>query len=111
MKRINYGDVNYLVGDTVADTLVRYTVLLAATGDADVVEVNVLGPDGNPETATFALGPGILITAETTRSELGEPDNEAVVTYMRGRADKFLEGTQQSISRDTIAEFRTELPD
>jgi hypothetical protein len=82
MKRINYAEVSYLVGDDVADLLVRYTARLASSQQGDAVEVHVLGPDGNAETASFALGPGITMTAETTRSELDEPDNTATVAYL-----------------------------
>ena len=85
MKRINYDAVSYLVGDDVADILVRYTARLATSQLADAVEINVLGPDGNAETASFALGPGVAMTAETTRSELKEPDNRAALAYIEGR--------------------------
>ena len=83
MKRINYGDVNYLVGDEVADTMVRFTARLTTAQQGDAVEVNVLGPDGNAEVATFALGPGVAVTAESTRSVLAEPDNAAAVAFMK----------------------------
>jgi hypothetical protein len=109
MKRINYGAVSYLVGDEVADTIVRYTAMLAAEGDADAVEVNVLGPDGNPEMATFALGPGILMTAETTRSELEPPGNEDATAYMQERLQRHAKGAQprQPID-DMIADFQNQ---
>lgn len=82
MKRINYGEVSYLVGDDVANLIVQYTARLSTGRQADAIEINVLGPDGNLETSTFALGPGITMAAETTRSELEEPDNSAAIEHM-----------------------------
>ena len=102
MRRINYGAVAYLVGDNVADLLVRYTAVLSSKGDADAVDIEVLGPDGNPETATFALGPGILMTAETTRSELIEPDNSNIVAYMEQRLSRFSAGTYDHIAEEMV---------
>ena len=83
MKRINYGPVSYLVGDDIADLLVLYTARLAASQLAEAVEVTVLGPAGNTEVASFALGPGITMTAESTRSDLDEPDNAEVAARIR----------------------------
>lgn len=105
MKRINYGEVSYLVGDAVADLLVRYTAVLSTKSDADAIEINVLGPDGNPEVATFALGPGILMAAETTRSELDEPDNAEIVGYMEERLRRFAAGTHDHIVEEMVDGF------
>jgi hypothetical protein len=102
MKRINYGEISYLVGDDVADLLVRYTARLSSTGGADAVEINVLGPDGNPEVATFALGPGIIMAAETTRSELEEPDNSAAVTHMQGEIERIARALVAPMTPDDL---------
>src|SRR3954471_17784850 len=103
MKRINYGEVSYLVGDEVADHLVRYTAQLSASQTADVVDVNVLGPDGNPEVASFALGPGVPMTAETTRSELDEPDNTLALAHIISAIQRLTPSTIVPMSDEDLA--------
>jgi hypothetical protein len=102
MKRINYGEVAYLVGDHVADLMVIYTARLSSVGQADAVELDVLGPDGNRETASFALGPGITMTAETTRSELNEPDNSAAVAYIEAAIERLVPRTVGPMTPDDL---------
>jgi len=88
MKNIVYGESTWLIGDAAADALLDYAVLMAQTGSADNVEAVVLGPDGNRETASLVLGPATMITAQTTRSELDEPDNSALMEYLRVRLER-----------------------
>jgi hypothetical protein len=87
MKRIYYGEADFLVGDEAADTLVEYAVLMAKLGTADSVQVGVIGPDGNAEVATFVIGPATILMVETTRSELPEPDNAEAIKYMAERTE------------------------
>jgi hypothetical protein len=88
MKHLYYGESGFLVGDEVADVLVDYTVMMAKKDTADSVTVVVLGPDGNTEESRFVIGPATMLTAETTRSELEEPDNSKVIEYMRARMEE-----------------------
>ena len=83
MKNLAYGEVHFLVDDEAADAIVEYAVLMAKTGSADSVTLFVLGPDGNHEQTKFAIGPATMISAETTRSELEQPDNSEALAYMR----------------------------
>jgi hypothetical protein len=85
MKRIYYGEANFLVGDEAGDALVEFAVLVAKRSSADLVKLAVLGPDGNEETASFVLGPGTTVLVETTRSQLAEPDNTAALASLRER--------------------------
>jgi hypothetical protein len=88
MKRIYYGEADFLVGDEAADALVDYAVLMAKLGTADSVQVEVIGPDGNAEMASFVIGPATILMVETTRSELSEPDNAAAIRYMAERTQE-----------------------
>ena len=103
MKRINYGEVSYLVGDEVADLIVQYTARLSTGRQADAIDVNVLGPDGNLETSTFALGPGITMAAETTRSELKEPDNSAAIEHMEQAIQRMGPGVVAPMTADDMS--------
>jgi len=84
-----YGDVQFLVDDEAADAIVEYAVLMAQTGSADSVTLVVIGPDGNREKTTFAIGPASMVSAETTRSELEQPDNSAALDHMRKKTELF----------------------
>jgi hypothetical protein len=101
MKRIYYGEANFLVGDEAGDALVEYAVLVAKRGSADLVKLAVLGPDGNEETASFVLGPGTTVLVETTRSELTEPANDAAIASLRERMAE-LSATAVPIDADIL---------
>ena len=85
MKNLVYGESSWLVGDDAANAILEYTVLMAKDGAADTVDVNVLGPDGNSEMTTLVLGPATMIQAQTTRSQLQEPENFELIVYIRER--------------------------
>ena len=85
MKNLVYGESSWLVGDEAADAVLEYAVLMAKHGTADTLDVAVLGPDGNAETTTLVLGPSTMIQAQTTRSELVEPDNSALLAHVGER--------------------------
>lgn len=87
MKHVTYAQKSLLMGDDVADELLAYAAQLADAGSADNVEVNAVGIDGEEVTATFVLGNGIDLMAETTTSQLPEPDNSAVLAYIRERSE------------------------
>ena len=88
MKNLVYGESSWLVGDEAADAVLAYAVLMAKDGIADSVDVVVLGPDGNQETTTLVLGPATMIQAQTTRSQLAEPDNAALIEYVTSRVTR-----------------------
>ncbi len=74
-----------LVGDAAADALVRYAALVAQLGGGDSVELAAIGVDGEMVTASLLLNSGTVLMAESTRSELPEPDNTGVTEYMLKR--------------------------
>lgn len=85
MKHLYYGEAAFLIGDEVADVVVEYTVMMAQKDMADSVTLRVLDSDGNEESSTFVLGPATMLTVETTRSSLQEPDNSDAIRYMTER--------------------------
>ncbi|MDQ4138149.1 MAG: hypothetical protein M3116_04805, partial [Actinomycetota bacterium] len=72
-----------LVGDDAADALVEYAALVAQLGSGDSVQLNGIGVDGEKVTASFLLNSGTVLMAESTSSELPEPDNLEATAYMR----------------------------
>lgn len=85
MKHVTYAQKSLLVGDDVADELLAYAAQLADSSSADNVEVHGIGVDGEEVIATFVLGNGIDLMAETTRSQVPAPDNSEALAYIRER--------------------------
>jgi hypothetical protein len=83
MKHITFADKSLLIGDEVADTLLEYAALLTREASGDTVQVAAISSDGDEVTASFLLGPGVSMMAETTHNSLPEPDNTAAVEYMK----------------------------
>jgi hypothetical protein len=79
MKHITFGDKSLLVGDAAADALLEYGAFLTGAAKGDTVEVQAISSDGNEATATFLLGPGVTMMAETAHTSLPEPDNTAAL--------------------------------
>ena len=101
MKNLVYGESSWLIGDSAADAILEYAVLMAKNASADTVDVVVLGPDGNRETTTLVLGPATMIQAQTTRSQLAEPDNAALLDYLGSRLHS---AAQPAQPLDTVPE-------
>jgi hypothetical protein len=94
MKHITFGDKSLLVGDEVADALLEYAAFLTTEAAGDTVEVHAISSDGDETTASFLLGPGVTMMAETTHTNLPEPDNTAAIAYMK-------EATTRALVRTT----------
>jgi hypothetical protein len=88
MKFLTYADRSVLIGNEAADTLIEYSAVLADTGHADSVELNALGTDGDDIVASFVLGTGTNLMAESTSSRLPEPDNAIGVHHMKDKIDE-----------------------
>lgn len=82
---MTYADKSLLLGDETADALIRYAAALTRNGTADSVEVNAVSSDGDDVVATFLLGPGAPLMAETARSSLPEPENAEATQRMVDR--------------------------
>ena len=85
MKHVTYAEKSLLVGNEAADVLLEYAAVVARTGSADTVNVMALGAEGNDVVATFLLGAGTVLMAESANTTVEEPDNTAIVAYMRAR--------------------------
>lgn len=87
MKHVTYADKSLLIGDATADTLIRYAAALTQHGTADSIEVQAISSDGDAVTATFLLGPGAPLMAETTTNTLPDPDNAGITQHMQERME------------------------
>jgi hypothetical protein len=83
MKHITFGDKSLLIGDDAADAVLSYAARLATENKGDTVDIHAISSDGDEVTATFLLGPGVTMMAETTNTTLPEPDNTTAIEYMR----------------------------
>ncbi|HEY8319490.1 MAG TPA: hypothetical protein VIG76_11720 [Amnibacterium sp.] len=89
MKHVTMAEKSFLVGDDVADLLIRYAALLGKVGSADSVSIRSLGIDGELVEALFLLNSGTVLMAESTHSKLPEPDNSDAIQYMRDQIEKY----------------------
>lgn len=83
MKRVMYSEKSLLMGDEVVNLMMEYAVVLARTSSADQIDVEAITAEGERVTATFLMGPATIMVAETTQSSYPEPENGAVVSYLR----------------------------
>lgn len=89
MKHLLVGDKTLLVGNETADLLLKYSALVARIGSGDSVSVHAIDADGNDVTAGILLNAGTALVVETATTEMPEPDNAEVETYLRARLDSF----------------------
>jgi hypothetical protein len=82
MKHITYAEKSLLVGDEAADVLLKYAAVLGQHNTADRVVLRALGSDGDDVDATFLLGQGAPLMAETSTTQIPEPDNTAAINLM-----------------------------
>ena len=82
MKHLTYADQSVLIGDQAADTLIRFSAVLAEKGHADAVSLNAIGNEGDSIVASFVLGSGTNLMSATTNSTIPEPDNGEGVEAM-----------------------------
>ena len=85
MRLLTYADRSILIGDEAADTLLEFSALLAETGHADSVALNAIGSEGDDIVASFVLGSGTNLMAESTSSKLPEPGNDEGLEYMNNK--------------------------
>jgi hypothetical protein len=83
MKHVTYAEKSLLVGDEMADVMLEYAAQLTSDGDGEALDVRAISGDGDEVVATFLLGGGVPMMAETTTSTLPEPDNAELVARIR----------------------------
>ena len=89
MKHVTIADKSLLVGDAVAETLIRYAALLGQRSSADSVTIRSIGVDGEQVDALFLLNAGTVMMAESTSSTLPEPDNDDALAYMQDQLQRY----------------------
>jgi hypothetical protein len=85
VKHLLVADKTLLVGDGVADLLLRYAALLAQLRSGDSVTVQATDADGNDVTAGILLNSGTALVIESASTRLPEPDNAEAEQYLRSR--------------------------
>lgn len=88
MMHVTFADKSLLVGDRVADLLVEYCAILARDNDADTISLNAYSNDGQKVVAKFALSEGAALLAESTETDLPDPENDEAERYLRARIDR-----------------------
>lgn len=83
MMHITFTNKSLLVGDEIARLVIEYAAALARNGGADTVDIVAYGADGDQVTALLLLDEGAPLMAESTHSDLPEPDNDAAAAYVR----------------------------
>src|SRR5206468_3672347 len=89
MKHVTIADKSLLIGDDVADMLVRYAALLGKANSADNVVIRSIGIDGEEVEANYLLNSGTVMMAESTHSTLPEPDNADALAYLQERLEDY----------------------
>jgi hypothetical protein len=84
---LTFADQSLLLDDAAAKLTVRYAAALASQGRADSVSVRAYGADGDKVEAVLLLDQGLTLMAETSHTDLPEPDNGDAVEYMQERLD------------------------
>ena len=83
MKRVTFSNRSLLMGDDAADALVEYSALIARRGSADTVALRAVGADAEVVDATFMLGSGTILMAQSAHSTMEEPENSEAVFTLR----------------------------
>jgi hypothetical protein len=85
VKVVTYADKSMLVDDPAADALLAYAAAVARAHTADTVKLHAIGADGQKVEATFLLGEGAQLMAETASAELINLENTEAVEHMKKR--------------------------
>src|ERR1700712_1604834 len=85
MKHITFGDKSLLLGDEAADSLLEYAAALTVHTTGDLITLSAISSDGDDVEASFLLGPGTTMMAETATSKFPEPDNTEAVKAIRDK--------------------------
>jgi hypothetical protein len=87
MKLVTYADKSLLIDDPAADALLAYAAAVARAHTADTIQLHAVGWDGQAVVATFLLGEGAHLMAETASSPARNLENGEAVEYMKKRAE------------------------
>jgi len=85
MRHVTFADKSLLLGDDATATLLEYAAELGKRGQADTVTVNAISSDGDDVEAEFLLNSGSPLMAESSTTQVEEPDNSEAIAYMSRR--------------------------
>jgi hypothetical protein len=108
MKHLTFADKSLILGDDAAELVVKYAAALARAQSADTVTLAAYGADGGSVEATLLLDQGAPLMIESNNSDLPEPENGAVVEYMRARIGQLstpLRAMPVQSDDDSMSEF------
>jgi hypothetical protein len=89
MKHVTMAEKSLLMSDEAADLLTEYAAILARLNSGDTVMMRGIGIDGDEIVATYVLNSGTALMAESTHSNLPDPDNSDAIAYMRDRIQRY----------------------
>lgn len=89
MHHLTLAQKSLLIGDELADLLVAYSAVIAGAGQGAHVTVRAIGLDGEEVAAQLLLNSGTVLVAESSTSQLPEPDNTELVLHLRDRLQYF----------------------
>lgn len=85
MHHLTLADKSLLIGDEAADLLLTYGAVVAQRAGGDHIAIKAFDIDGEETVAHILLSAGTTMVAESTQSLLPEPDNSALIGYIRER--------------------------
>ena len=85
MKHVTFAEKSLLIGDEAATVLLEYAAALAAANSADTVDLAAISSDGDDVVASFLLNAGSPLMAESSTTNVSEPDNAEAIRYMQER--------------------------
>lgn len=89
VHHLTVAEKSLLVGDEAAAALMHYAAHVGQLKTADTVHVRAIGIDGERVVATLLLNSGTVLAAETSRSDLPEPDNAELIAYVHTQMAQF----------------------
>lgn len=92
MKHISYAGKDLIMGDAAAEALLQFAAELGSAQKTEVVELAVVAGDGDEAIASFLVGTGMDLVAETVNSTMPEPDNSNRVAAINDRRESLAGG-------------------
>jgi hypothetical protein len=87
MKQLRYGDRTWLVGDSLASTMMDFAAALAKIDAAEHVRFKAIDQSGDVVEIEVLLGPATMMVAEPVHVTADEPENSDVEQTMKDRIE------------------------
>ncbi|WP_267419854.1 MULTISPECIES: GAF and ANTAR domain-containing protein [unclassified Curtobacterium] len=89
MKYLVYGSDRVMTGDSIADAVLAYSVVLAQHSTTDIVDVPTADAHGAAASVGLLLGPAIAVMSEPAPDDELEPEDTAFVAEITRRINRF----------------------